>query len=217
MPKKKIRGEKKSSEVSLFYEIMEEIFSLCLQKAELTRDDFKWHEQLYEKIAKEFPDSPLDASYVKNIKSRLRLRKYPMYNIERQFIEPIAFYVGIVDYIEFNKRYSKRDSRVLYTETPFHYFNLLRVTDVGNLAKMEDGWNFKGLDFSIGADHITAITTFKMSGDKEECWIKISYASEGITKTAYFAELHGEVLQQQNHYGKIFRLLHPFLREEKSN
>jgi len=213
MPKKKIIEEKKSSEVSLFYETMEEIFSLCLQKADLTRDDFKWHEQLYEKIVEEFPDCPMDAAYVKNIKSRLQLRKYRTYNIERQFIEPIAFFAGIVDYIEFNKKYKSVDSKVLYTESPFHYFNFLRVTEAGNLTKTEHGWHFEGLDLSIGADHITAITTFRMPGDREDCWIKISYTSNGIAKIAYFAELQGQALQKQNIHSKIFRLFHFFLRK----
>ena len=216
MPEKKITKKKKTSEVSLFYETMEEIFSLCLQKAGLTRNDFKWYEVLYEKIAKEFPDSPLDASYVKNIKSRLQSKKYPMYIMERQFIEPIAFFVGIADYIEFNERYDKMESKVIYTGSRFNYFNFLRVSELGNLTKTKDEWNFKGMGFSIGANHIKTITLFRMAGDREDCWIKISYEFYGVTKDAYFAELRGSVVQQQNHHSKIFRLLHLFLKKEKT-
>lgn len=202
-------------EVKIYAETANEIFQRCFLKAEINSKRNRYN-MLAAALNVTFSDNHLNADFLRNTYNKIqKLREQSVFRPEITFyhinILVLTRFAEIDDYVVFNKNFNDFSIPVVYAAKPFKLFNIMRISDPGNIRQIDNNWGFTGAEGLTITGKLKSVETYAMAGDKGPLWVKICYQNGLSDEYAYFAEPIESGLLAQSSSGKLFSFLNKFL------
>lgn len=180
-------------EVKIYAETANEIFKRCLSAANI-EESRGWAKMLATALSENTKNNQLDSNYLRNTYNKIKkeiaadrgMEKMTFYHIN---IQTLSRFAGLEDYLAFDSSIKPFNIPVMYVFKPFKFYNLIRIANKGKIIQQGDSWILATEEQAKVTGTITSVSPYTMSGDKNDCWLKVTYQYAHAELQLYLTEL----------------------------